>query len=452
MAKEIKAIKCPQCGSTDKTEIRTDFYRCNSCQTEYFLDNDDVTINYNHNFNHNIPQFPANGARVLKVVGIIIGVIFGLSILINIITSIFSSKKDYNTSGSVYSTVKTEEDQGYSASRYELYSFLQPSSQEPIMLVIENRRYRSNTNKEKEGTYLAFYNPIKKKLVKEEKISEKGLSSGSIKAREFSDGNTYLINDKTSLLVLDKESLKLSDAGKRFFGAKQELQVGVATMEFVYEDNGDGLILLTNDGKKRYYYPLVQKLYNEDEYYDAQQGFNTLLPGAKDKTYYMFTSKSSDYPEDNLQLLQINYKDNGGGPKDVADHISWGKDYGGSGIFTDRDPYTKVLISGFDKKRGRINSWKDLTPGRLYFSPSVVFDDGNTLVICFRPDANPSSGLKLQQVNRQSGAVEWTSDLPADARVDFLIKFKNGYASTLSGTEMVLLDLQGKITGNYKIE
>ena len=40
MATEIKAIKCPQCGSSQKTEIRPRYYRCTSCQTEYFLDDD----------------------------------------------------------------------------------------------------------------------------------------------------------------------------------------------------------------------------------------------------------------------------------------------------------------------------------------------------------------------------------------------------------------------------
>ncbi|MBE9597671.1 hypothetical protein [Pedobacter sp. MC2016-24] len=453
MAKEIKAIKCPQCGSTDKTELRIDFYRCNNCQTEYFLDDNDVTINYNHNYNHNRPNYTTNNNRAIKVIGIFAGVAFALVIVINTLTVIFGSKRSSNTAA-VYSAGVTEreEDQGYSSSRYQNFSFLQTSTQQPVVMFMENRRYRSNVNKDKEGTYLAFYNPLTKKLLAEEKISDKSLSSSDFKIRTFSDGNTYAINDKSSLLMLDKENFKMVEAGKRFFNAKQELQVGVATMEFVYEDNGDGLILLTNDGKKRFYYPLVQKLYDEDAYYNAQIGFNTLLPGAKDKTYFVFTSTSSDYPEEKLQLLQINYKDNGGGPKDIAENISWGKDYGGSGIFTDRDPYTKVLLSNYSKQRGRINSWKDLTPGRLYFSPAVAFDDGNTLIIRFKADANPKSSYKLQQINRNTGAVEWTSEIPGGERVNALTKFKSGYVGTLSSDEMVLLDFKGQVTGNYKLD
>ena len=46
MAKSIKAIECPKCGSTQKTAVRPDVFRCESCGTEYYLDNDDINVNY----------------------------------------------------------------------------------------------------------------------------------------------------------------------------------------------------------------------------------------------------------------------------------------------------------------------------------------------------------------------------------------------------------------------
>lgn len=48
MAKQIKTIKCPQCGSVRKTEIKPDYFRCDGCTTEYFLDNDDINVNVRH--------------------------------------------------------------------------------------------------------------------------------------------------------------------------------------------------------------------------------------------------------------------------------------------------------------------------------------------------------------------------------------------------------------------
>ena len=48
MPKHIKALKCPQCGSTRATLIREDHYRCDSCSTEFFLDSDEITIQHKH--------------------------------------------------------------------------------------------------------------------------------------------------------------------------------------------------------------------------------------------------------------------------------------------------------------------------------------------------------------------------------------------------------------------
>ena len=48
MPKHIKALKCPQCGSTRATLIREDHYRCDSCSTEFFLDSDDITIHHKY--------------------------------------------------------------------------------------------------------------------------------------------------------------------------------------------------------------------------------------------------------------------------------------------------------------------------------------------------------------------------------------------------------------------
>jgi|GEM_PF-921596 len=455
MAKEIKVIKCPQCGSTAKTEIKPDFYRCTNCQTEYFLDDNDVTINYNHNYNHNINPFPnpSDGAKkVIKILGIIFGVFILLAFLSSIIFSLISSGPGKSDVPAYSVSTANAEETGFSASRYQAMLFTQSVDHTPVIIVAEDRRYKAKSEEQKDGIYIAFYSPEKKVLIGEHRVEGEHLSTTDIKMRTFTDGNLYIIIKKSSLYVVDKANLKLTDVGKKFFTAKEELQVGVATMEFVYEDSGDGLVLLTNDGKKLYYYPLIQKLYRENNYYDAKKGFSSLLPGAKDKVIHVFTRKSTDYPEDKLQLIKLKYKDNDAGPKDVVDNLSWGKDYGGSGIFTDRDPYKKVLFSSYSKQSDRILDWKDLTPGRLYFEPYVTYDDGSTLLISFKADANPDSGYKLQKLNINTGAVEWTTDEPKDSEIKELISYKNGFIGISSNEVVTFLDAKGKITGTYKID
>ncbi len=453
MAKQIKVIKCPQCGSTEKSEFKPDFYRCNNCQTEYFLDDNDVTINYNHNYNHNNHStFNAEqNKKVIKVIGIVFGCLILFGILINLFTAIFSSKDD--TVSSAYSVgTAEEEDKSYSASRYAPRAFLDAKLNTPVFMVLESRNYRGNSQEVNDGLYLCFYDPLGKKLLAEEKIGDKDLSGSDVNTRVFSDGNIYVNVDKTALYVLDKAKLKLVEVGKKFYTAKQELQVGVATADFTYEDNGDGLVILTNDGKKFYYYPLIQKLYTEDQYYDARRGFNNLLPGAKDKVLHIFTEKSSDYPEDKIMLLKLTYRDNGAGPKDIVNNISWRKDYGGSGIFTERDPYKKVLFDAYMKASERVLNWKDLTPERLYFSPDVLLDDNEMLIVTFKANANPNSNYKIQKLNTTTGAAEWTADVEKDKMLRSMIKYKEGLMAISNSDEVLLYDNKGKLTGNFKLD
>lgn len=452
MAKEIKAIKCPNCGSVSKTEIKPDYFRCNSCQTEYFLDNSDVNINYNHNYN-NSNNLDIVNPKAVKIIGIVVGCIFGLIVLTNILSSIFSRKpSSTNSTYSASSIISRDHDQGFYASRYTSLPFLRPSNKQPIVLMLENRNYKDQQNESEDGTYLAFYDPVKKELISEEKVSSKRLSSSDFKFKKFSDGNIYIVNDKSTFMKLDVENLKTIEVGKSFFDGHADLQIGVATMEFVYSNNGDGLVLLTNDGKKRYYYPLIQKIYNEKDYYKSREGFDNLLPTATNKTKNLFTSQSTEYPEDKVQLIQLTYKDNGPGPKEIPNNISWRKDYGGSGIFTGNDPYRKVLVGAWKKEDQRILNWKDLTPERLYFSPSVKLDEGGILLIQFRADANTKSAFKLQQVNPQNGAVIWTVNLPDEKTIDELIKYKDGFLAVLNDDSMMLLDEKGIVKSTYKLK
>lgn len=48
MAQKIKAIKCPHCGSVNKSQITNMSYQCEQCMTEYYLDNDDINIHVKH--------------------------------------------------------------------------------------------------------------------------------------------------------------------------------------------------------------------------------------------------------------------------------------------------------------------------------------------------------------------------------------------------------------------
>jgi DNA-directed RNA polymerase subunit RPC12/RpoP len=88
MAKNIKAIKCPHCGSIKITTLRPDYYKCDSCGTEFFLDSDDININHNYNYpRNNQDQYKAIRIVLFAVVGFI-----ALMFVIGALSAIFSKK------------------------------------------------------------------------------------------------------------------------------------------------------------------------------------------------------------------------------------------------------------------------------------------------------------------------------------------------------------------------
>lgn len=103
MAKNIKAIKCPHCGSIKITTLRPDYYKCDSCGTEFFLDSDDININHNYNYpRNNQDQYKAIRIVLFAVVGFI-----ALMFVIGALSAIFSKKPAPNYS--TYSTSNTAE-------------------------------------------------------------------------------------------------------------------------------------------------------------------------------------------------------------------------------------------------------------------------------------------------------------------------------------------------------
>ncbi|QXU42819.1 hypothetical protein [Pedobacter sp. D749] len=88
MAKEIKAIKYPQCSSTAKTEIKPDVYPYINRQTEYYLDDDDITVNYNHNYSYANANLALGAQKTKLVIAIaaIVFVILAISILAGLLS------------------------------------------------------------------------------------------------------------------------------------------------------------------------------------------------------------------------------------------------------------------------------------------------------------------------------------------------------------------------------
>ena len=57
MATKIKALKCPNCGSEKHIDLGNKRFLCKSCGTEFYIDDDDITINVNHHIDFDGKSF-----------------------------------------------------------------------------------------------------------------------------------------------------------------------------------------------------------------------------------------------------------------------------------------------------------------------------------------------------------------------------------------------------------
>lgn len=402
MATKIKAIKCPQCGSTRGREIKEDQYECQSCGTVYFLDSDDVTVHHKHEFvsDESGPgQYP--NKKMLMVAGI---VGFMVLMLMLIVSNLSQISRGGDASTGVLSQSKE---------RWELwglYPFVAKDSR-PLVLAVGTRT-RGSYPDEKEHIICAIYDPLKEEQIRTKELTEiKELDNFAYDVlRQFEDGSIHLIFNQLLWMRLDPSSLEINPVPESAYSDIPAFSSGIATFSYSYSRDGDALKVMTNLGKEIYYYPIIKQAYTSDELHQVQR---QPLPQPVTRTYFAFTSESTDYKEEPIQLIRYTQQTQIGYPKNTPSFF-WRRDYGGSGIFTDADPYRKVLISSYSQKYDRVLSYQDLTPGAHYFDPDILWQDGAQLLIRYKPTAAPQAKYLYQLMDGQTGKPLWTLSSPEE--------------------------------------
>ena len=444
MATEIKAIKCPQCGSPQKTEIKPGSFRCASCQTDYFLDEDRLTIQHHHTFQP--PAAPALGPSLsLPVRGVLAAVV----LVLTAVGVWFVSGRNAVADGDASDLS--------SASGYQFYGRIEKtvplagSEGQPLMLVVASRSYNQPSDKAKNGPYATFYDPLTHKEIDTERLDVPAASSVEADARTFSDGRQYVIVNNTTLFAVDKAGPRLVEAGKQWFERQPALRAGVASLKFLPKPDGDGLALLTNDGKSLFYYPLVNRLYTKDELDAADDGLDNLLPGATLKTSYTFTNPTSDCEGTPVKLLQLKFKDNGGGPKHLCENVMCSHRETGIDPKTGASTYRNEDISS--PEYYRITSYRDFTPGRLYFKPQFLYADAQRVLITTRATPAPEAPINLQCLDPATGQVRWTAPLDKNADPFELVAYKGGFlGSSGYGTAGSVVSTDGQVISRFELK
>ena len=427
MAKQIKAIKCPHCGSIGKTEIKADHFKCNSCNTEYFLDNDDININ--HNINYNSPT-PFSGSPGAKKLGLIVGAVVIAFILFTLaIPLLFSSRKSVNRNEYV-----RPEFSWYSS---DVSAYANKDGQ-PIVVILGVKRYSGNDNGNETGEYISFYNLLSDKELKTQKTGTFSLSNANdFKLKQFSNGDFYGIANKAKVYKIDKENLLASNVTQSLFKDHAKLASGIANAEFAYDSYGEAFNVMSNEGTSVFFFPLVNKIYTQDEVYAEQRKLEVALPNEVLQTRFEFSHKSDDYPEEKIQLFKYTKRDTKGEPDDDV-ILEWQQS---------SSTNEKRITFGTNIMR----SYVDLTPGRLYFNPKVLYSDAGYVIITSNKTAAESAPTNIQCIDAKEGKLIFTYPFPTNQNFDECIKYKDGFVVSTYNL-LLAIGMDGKLIKEFKIK
>jgi hypothetical protein len=256
------------------------------------------------------------------------------------------------------------------------------------------------------------------KIVKNEKLPMDNIRTSNFDYTVFDNGDTYLVFAR-KIFMVNNNNMNVQDVTDAMFAGDSLYASGIASLKTSDRD-GDCFQVMTNMGEYYYYYPIVKKSYSPSKIGDAE---NTALPTAKDTIAFDFTENEiGEGISKKTQLLKIKYKYNNGDAQIAFRSPEWRIDYAHN--------YDTVL---------RFNamevSYANLTPGRLYFNPNIVYQDPDNLLIEVAATAAPDAPVSLQRINTQTGALMWTlpfeyavgnhSSLNVHADGKFVIKLGN---------------------------
>lgn len=407
MAKTIKKIVCPQCGSNQVAETKKDHYQCMSCNTQFFLDNDDITINHNYTTSKlNNEQ----GVQVAKKAIIGVSAVIFIYFAYQITTSIFADPTPSTVNNLGYDTTPPPEREVryVSASYFETALVTEPKGNTIIVYTGWYNDIFADKGLENEVVTVLLDATTGKELSRsiiEADLSIKGAGTHSSRLDYYRGANDelFLIINNYYLFLYNPSQKTFEDITTSFFMKYPEFAGGVAAIESRTFDQC--LTITNNKGKQYVLYDDIEVVLPIDK---VSTIYERALPHPTKTTSYKFTRIGHDFPEEEIQLIQYEHMTQKGYPQHNV-NFSWAKDYGGSGIFSDRSPFKKVLVRPYTKAKAKIVSIKDLTPNHTYVDGGhVLTGDADSVLIAIKMSVLENETITLQKISGTDGSVLWT--------------------------------------------
>ena len=422
MPTHIKALKCPQCGSTRATKISEDHYRCDSCSTEFYLDSDDITIH------HKVETKPAPNTFLRRLLLIILAPAAFFSLITIGLIVWGSSREETSRKGD------GEEHMSYACER--LIAFSSTAGRPIVVLCGAVRRDDSSGDWDHAKGIMYFFDGETYEIIKKLELPDVTGSVSVTDARQFEDGTFYVILNKKRLFAIDRSTLDVKEIHGEDYKLP-ELSEGFGKLALYFHEYGDALEVETNLGKKFVYYPIANKLYTDQSIFKA---YEDKLPAPKLRTRFTFSEQmmGSDYKDEQIQLVRYQTLEQLGYPRRTP-HFGWEND---------RHSYypKKIFVSQYFVEESRLQSYEDFTPGAYYFSPTVLYESADQILISFKPTAAADAKKMLRCLDAQTGQVLWSCSEGLDG-LDFCLgvaRFSGGYV-LVDYSHSWLISSEGKV-------
>ena len=422
MPTHIKALKCPQCGSTRATKISEDHYRCDSCSTEFFLDSDDITIH------HKVETKPAPNTFLKRLLLTIFvpAAFFSLITIGLIVWGISREGTSEKGSG--------EEHMSYACER--LIAFSSKAGRPIVVLCGAARRDDSSGDWDHAKGFMYFFDGETYEIIKKLELPDVTGRVSVTDARQFEDGTYYVVLNKKRLFAIDRSTLDVKEIHGEDYKLP-ELSEGFGKLALYFHEYGDALEIETNLGKKFVYYPIANKLYTDQSIFKA---YEDKLPTPKLRTRFTFSEQmmGSVYKDEQIQLVRYQTLEQLGYPRRTP-HFGWEND---------RHSYypKKIFVSQYFVEESRLQSYEDFTPGAYYFSPTVLYESDDQILISFKPTAAADAKKMLRCLDAQTGKVLWSCSEGLDG-LDFCLgvaRFSGGYV-LVDYSRSWLISSEGKV-------
>ena len=422
MPTHIKALKCPQCGSTRATKISEDHYRCDSCSTEYYLDSDDITIH------HKVETKPAPNTFLKRLLLTILvpAAFFSLITIGLIVWGISREGTSEKGSG--------EEHMSYACER--LMAFSSTAGRPIVVLCGAARRDDFSGDWDHAKGFMYFFDGETYEIIKKLELPDVTGRVSVTDARQFEDGTYYVVLNKKRLFAIDRSTLDVKEIHGEDYKLP-ELSEGFGKVALYFHEYGDALEIETNLGKKFVYYPIANKLYTDQSIFKA---YEDKLPTPKLRTRFTFSEQmmGSVYKDEQIQLVRYQTLEQLGYPRRTP-HFGWENDYHSS--------YPKkIFVSKYFVEESRLQSYEDFTPGAYYFSPTVLYESDDQILISFKPTAAADAKKMLRCLDAQTGKVLWSCSEGLDG-LDFCLgvaRFSGGYV-LVDYSRSWLISSEGKV-------